>query len=276
MKHLKFLTLLLIAMMFGFASCSNDKEPQELQYDIVVDGIAYNLDLDNMTASVVEKSDPSSYSGNMSIPSTITANGREFTVNEIHQMAFFKSSITGVNLPNTITFIDYEAFRGCKNLKTIKFPNSLEFIQSYSFGESGLETVSIPPSVTTVSVNSFIDCENLKEFTIEYAPTPISGFELYASPLEIITLNRDLTKGIYTETSTLKTINIGENVTSLYTVNFIEPVTINCYALNPPSVLFNNSNTQLMECKIYVPAESIELYKADENWGKFWNIEAIK
>ena len=53
-------------------------------------------------------------------------------------------------------------FYECKNLKSVKFPNSLKKIGLFAFFGCGLEDVEFPASVRTVCQGAFAECENLK------------------------------------------------------------------------------------------------------------------
>ena len=50
--------------------------------------------------------------------------------------------LSSVTIPNSVTFIDYEAFEGCSGLTSVTIPNSVTFINYEAFyGCSGLKTV---------------------------------------------------------------------------------------------------------------------------------------
>ena len=60
------------------------------------------------------------------------------------------------------------AFLGCKSLTGIKLPNSLTYISEYAFnGCSGLSAITIPRNVATIGVNAFTDCDSLQQIAVD-------------------------------------------------------------------------------------------------------------
>ena len=133
-----------------------------LAYDVKVDGIYYNLNSEDKTAEVtygIEK-----YRGEVVIPSSITVEGKEYTVTSIGDCAFENcSSLTSVTIPNSVTSIRKFAFSGCSGLTSVTIPNSVTSIGEAAFkGCSGLTSVTIPNSVTEISNSAFAECSNLE------------------------------------------------------------------------------------------------------------------
>ena len=86
-------------------------------YDAKVDGIYYNLISKIKTAEVTNSTGDSSaesYSGSITIPSTIIVDGTEYTVTSIAKYAFYHCSrLTTVNIPSSVTSIGDYAFYNC-------------------------------------------------------------------------------------------------------------------------------------------------------------------
>ena len=82
-----------------------------LAYDVEIDGICYNLNSEGKTAEVT--SGEEEYSGEVVIPSSITVEGKEYTVTSIGNDAFRDCSLTSVTIPNSVTSIGHSAFREC-------------------------------------------------------------------------------------------------------------------------------------------------------------------
>ncbi len=69
--------------------------------------------------------------------------------------------------PEGIKGIGYGTFTGCANLKTVKLPSTLEYIDAYAFSETGIEEITIPKSVTKIGMEAFRGCEELREVVFE-------------------------------------------------------------------------------------------------------------
>jgi hypothetical protein len=55
-----------------------------------------------------------SYSGDVTIPETVTYNGKPYAVTSIGGMAFYGcSGLTSITIPNSVTSIGDFAFSGC-------------------------------------------------------------------------------------------------------------------------------------------------------------------
>lgn len=67
----------------------------------------------------------------------------------------------------SVKCIAYGAFQGCKGLKSITIPNSVEEINGYAFyGCENLESIVIPDSVTFIGGSAFTNCSNLKSIKL--------------------------------------------------------------------------------------------------------------
>ena len=148
-------------------------------YDFEVDGIYYNIN--GTEATVTYKGESysyySEYTGDVTIPETVTHDGTTYSVTTIGDWAFSGSSLTGITIPNSITSIGKCAFF-ISGLNSISIPNSVTFIGDSAFYECGwLTSVEIGNSVTSIGNYLFYECINLTSVTFPDSVTFI--FVLY-------------------------------------------------------------------------------------------------
>lgn len=146
------------------------------QNTVEIDGIVYALA--SKYAMVFPKdleyneelqTDISSYSGDINIPSTVSYNDKDYTVNTIYFEAFKGSDITSITLPNTIEEILKDAFVGCTHLRSITLPASVE-------------------SLDDNETNVFAYCTSLQEINVDPANTKYASQDgvLYNKAMTIL------------------------------------------------------------------------------------------
>ena len=88
-------------------------------HDAEVDGIFYNLDADNKTATVTFKGNncasyDNEYSGDVEIPETVTYDGITYSVTSLGRFCFAGCrSLTSITIPNSVTSLGDYCFEGC-------------------------------------------------------------------------------------------------------------------------------------------------------------------
>ena len=104
------------------------------------------------------------------------------------------SSLTSIEIPNSVTSIGDYAFSGCSNLTSIEIPNSVTRIGDYAFdGCSGLTSIEIPNSVTSIGDGAFNGCSSIKSMTIGAGVLSIGAYQ--STPQKVIWLTNTPPKG---------------------------------------------------------------------------------
>ncbi len=67
------------------------------------------------------------------------------------------TGLTNIEIPESVTSIDYCAFLQCTSLKSIEIPKSVTSIGGYTFGEcTSLTDIEIPKNVTSIDGSAFV------------------------------------------------------------------------------------------------------------------------
>lgn len=168
-------------------------------------------------------------------------------------------------------------------LEEVILPNSIKEIGDHAFAYlSALRKVNLPEAVEQITEYAFSDCSSLQ--TIDFSSLThlkVIGFEAFS--------NTGITSVDFSNTS-LEYINYGafaycEIVGDLIfpaTLNYIDnnafsSATLSSIKLKSPDrvELYENTfkSVDKTTCKIYVPKGLKEIYKENENWSAFQNIE---
>ncbi len=202
------------------------------------------------------------------------------------------TKLTSVTIPTSVTSIGDGAFAGCTGLTTITvdtanpnycdidgvlfnkdktaliqypagksareftIPNSVTSIGGAAFlGCTGLTSITIPNSVTSIGDQAFQNCTGLTSVTIPNSVTSIGGFAFW-------------------NCSGLTSVTIGNSVTSIggWTFSGCSSLTsLTCEATTPPTLggyVFSSVDKSI---PVYVPAGSVDDYKAADGWKYFGN-----
>lgn len=155
---------------------------------VEIDGICYSLNLETKQAEVTKN--PDGYSGDVTIPNTVTYEKVEYSVASIIDQAFQTcNSLTSITIPNSITsFVSY-AFSGCSGLTSITIPQNVTSIGVNAFyGCSGLIYVTLPSNLTSIGWSAFKSCKNLTDIYCEAVNVPSANSDAFSNP-ENITLH---------------------------------------------------------------------------------------
>ena len=209
-----------------------------------------------------------------------------------------------VQFPESLRVINLGAFAVCSSLPGIVFPENLEEIYHFAFSNcQKLTAVTIPQSVQLLEGGVFTNCISMEHFYGKFAAdsghalidgetllaVAVAGLDSYTVPdgvtaiadyailnypnLSEIVLpdgllsvgNRSICGTDVTNLTIPKSvISLGEEAFAGNT--FLESITIE--AVMPPAgatAMFDDTN----DCPIYVPDQSVSVYKAAEYWSTY-------
>lgn len=256
-------------------------------YDFEVDGIYYGYDVN--TQSVYVTSGDKDYQGVVTIPSSITFNGKTLDVTAIGQKAFYRCyGVESVSLPNSVTRIEDSAFEGC-GLKTVNIPKGITTIGYFAFADSYLTKVFIPNSVTIISAFAFQPCSQLETVIIEDSETPIEYWD-YNSFVNSQSSQETTPKYVYIgrdcyskngslnsltiNCSNAKILSIGKYVRCVETSSLVAKIVYSASEI-PEEVKVNFNGSIYSNAKLYVPTGTKEKYMTTEGWKNFYDIEEM-
>ena len=125
-----------------------------------------------VTSETPAECEVSGYSGepvDVTIPSTVTISGKEYTVTSIGNNAFEGcSSLTSIEIPSGVTSIGAGVFAWCSSLTSIEIPSGVTSIGMMALGYCfSLTSIEIPSGVTYIGDDAFFGCSSLTSIVVE-------------------------------------------------------------------------------------------------------------
>lgn len=169
------------------------------------------------------------------------------------------SGCTGVgfiNLPDGVTSIGNRSFAGCDVAGNITIPLTVTSIGDNAFsGCTSLGDVTLPNGLTSLGTGAFRECKNFPLVNIPKSLTSIPSYCFYDCD------------GLYS-------IEFHENITSIgdYALaNCNGLCLITSKSVIPPAAGSNTFTGLSSISKVYVPAQSVDTYKAATGWSTLSN-----
>lgn len=257
------------------------------QFVCTVGGISYSVNTTNKTASVVSNY-YGVYSGNIIIPETIIYDNTTYSVTSIGEDAFYKSGITSVTIPNSVTSISENAFLDCHQLEFVTIGNSVKSIGESAFEYcSGLMSVAIPNSVSSIGRHAFWGCSGLVSMRVgrnngTYDSRNNCNAIIKTSTNELIFGCKNTTipssvktigESAFDDCSGLTSVTIPNSVTTIgeYAFSGCSGLTkLVSLAVKPPSCGYEAlRDIDKTACRLFVPEESVNKYKTADQWEEF-------
>ena len=207
------------------------------------------------------------YSYNSAIKSIIINDG----VTSIGQFAFYNCEAISVSMPSSVTEIATQAFRECHELTDVQIPENVTTIGYSAFmGCVSLTSIFIPHSITNIGGSAFGECYGMISINVARENANYSS-------IDGVLYDKDTTTLIQYPYAKQGACVIPSSVTSIgYCAICGNGITsITCEALIPP-VLEKGAITSVNKSIfLYVPIQSIELYKTTSEWKNFDRIVPI-
>lgn len=148
-----------------------------------IDGIRYRIIVVRLDGSWQPKNaevyppeaDTVRYSGNITIPATVSYNNLDCPVTAVASGAFRDcDKILSVSLPECITSIGENAFSGTTLNSDFYWPDSLQSIGNYAFeGQSDISSITFPNKLNKIGSGAFANCSALHTVVLPESLTDI-------------------------------------------------------------------------------------------------------
>lgn len=187
--------------------------------EFTVDGVKYDIiSITDLTAKVTGAD--FTVSTDITIPSTISYNGKTLAVKSVANSAFALSPITSLTVEPGLTTLGYQMCYMCYSLLNVTLGDSITTIGKEAFAYcSSLESINIPGSVTDLGQESLNFCSSLKSLVLEDGVGVLNGYNSWMIDfrqwkLESAYIGRDLSySSLLYGMNRLTTVTFGPTVT---------------------------------------------------------------
>ncbi len=160
--------------------------------------------------------------------------------------------LTDVTIADGATELGRYMFYYCTSMENVTLPESLQTINEFALAYcAGMENLTIPNSVTTIGGYAFRNCLDLKEITLPTGLKNMGNF-VFADCEDLTTVTfpdnigvTTVPKGTFYECLHLKTVNLGDSISSteplsFYSAGWYNGFKVTVYANQPEEFFFRN------------------------------------
>jgi len=243
-----------------------------------IDGVLFNKDGTTLIRC------PEGKTGVYSIPSSVSTIGNG---------ALEFSRLSSVNIPASVTTVEYGAFWSCENLTEINVNGGTSFISSngilYNYDHTFLvaypggkpeTSFSIPSTVSIITQNAFVYCKNLTSINIPNSVKNIE-FEAFFGCTGLTSLNIPESVTYIGNEAFMACSNLISAIIPKSIQNVGERAFRDCSSLKSMSVNWDTpliitanifENVNISKITLYVPVGTKSLYEASDVWKDFGTI----
>lgn len=206
-------------------------------------------------------------------------------VNFIGEGAFMNTNLLGIRLGgynSSNIELEKEIFVGCTDLTTVTILDGISEIPAKTFYNlPNLETVTISEGVKSIGQEAFWGCLKLSYIDL---PESLESIEVSAFHGCSYLINISLPNGLKNigddafSNTNLDRITIPENILTIGDYAFSECTNLSSITINAtiPPTISSTTFEETNNCPIYVPASSVDAYKAASGWSTYADrIQAI-
>ena len=197
---------------FSMTSVYADTQTTESGYKYAIEGI------DGKDVAVIKGASKTIV--DVKIPSSIDG----YPVTKIDGYSFSEDlTIKTIEIPGTVSEIGECAFRGCKNVTSIKLGSGVKKIGMYSFSEASITEMVFPDSVEQVGESVLSGCTKLKKITLSKKMTTIPTYFCSNTAITEMYIPDNITvigSTAFYQCRSLEKVDISPNVTSIRSAAF--------------------------------------------------------
>lgn len=226
---------------------------------------------DDGTATLVADADYK-FRGEFNIPSTITRDGKTYSVTQIAAEAFCGTFSTVIRIPQSIKSVGKDAFNyGYRHKHRIYYEGTIADWCAIEFAN----LYSIPQTIEHSEL--WMEGKLLQDL---YLPSTVKSIGNYAFAnynLRSVNLSGQLEsigESSFEGCTNLRTVILGENITSMGSKAFYNATSVTeVYANMPTPPVFNQffggDDVNLSLIKLYVPEKYVRVYQSMDGWKEF-------